>query len=365
VHKVPWALAAVAFLAAFAWVLAARQPISATSAHASSSVAVSAVAWRRLDSRCGPSMRGRFGSYPWPLIPFNREHPVRGYFGDPRTVIAAGSEGAYSFHNGIDISAWRGNRVYPVVSGRVIDVDGDKIVVRATARWRFQYVHLLPRVHAGEWVVASRTVIGTIVPRWGHIHLSEIRGGCVVNPLARGHLSGFRDTAQPQVRSIFFEDSAGRPLSPQALAGEVRVIAWAQDQPALPGPGQWRRMPVAPALVTWQLRTLRGRILAHGVAADFRVSEPPSAEFCSVYAPGTVQNFAAVVGVYRWERPGRFLFDLTPRPLATSRLHPGRYLVTATAGNLGGHTASRTVTIVVRALRLAQPAPARADGRCL
>jgi hypothetical protein len=83
-----------------------------------------------------------------------------------------------------------------------------------------------------------------------------------------------------------------------------------------------------------------------------------------VYAPGTVQNFAAVDGVYRWARPGRFLFDLTPRTLDTSRLNPGRYLLTVTAGNLGDRTASRTERITIDRGRPLPLTPARPDLRC-
>ena len=347
-------------------VLVVVEPFSLTGARAVSVVAGGGVGtvWQRLDRRCGSLARERLPSYPWPLVPFNHEHPVRGYFGDPRTVFSGRGEGALSFHNGVDISAWLGNRVYPVVSGTVIDVDGDEVVVQATARRRFQYIHVLPHVRVGDRVVASRTVIGTVPRRWSHVHLTEIRGDCVVNPLARGHLTPFRDTARPRVGAILFEDRSGRLLSGSALVGDVRVIAEAQDMPALPSPGPWRRMPVAPALLTWELATVPGRVLLRGIGADFRYSEPPPSDFCLVYAPGTLQNFAVVDGVYRWARPGRFLFDLTPRPLSTSRLHAGRYLVTVTARNLGGHTASRTATIIVRTRRLLETASARPDTRC-
>jgi len=38
--------------------------------------------------------------YPWPLEPFDRPHPVRGYFNDPRI-----SGSSRAFHFGIDIAA--------------------------------------------------------------------------------------------------------------------------------------------------------------------------------------------------------------------------------------------------------------------
>ena len=59
---------------------------------------------------------------------------------------------------------------------------------------------------------------------------------CVVNPLMPGHLSPFHDTQKPVVRSITFESLAGRRILPDALSGEVRVIADAYDRPAIRQP---------------------------------------------------------------------------------------------------------------------------------
>ena len=58
--------------------------------------------------------------YPWPLKPFDRAHPVRAYFNDPR--IAARSR---SFHFGIDISAPNGTAVYAVRPG-VVHLQGGR-----------------------------------------------------------------------------------------------------------------------------------------------------------------------------------------------------------------------------------------------
>ena len=51
--------------------------------------------------------------YCWPVAPFNRQHPIRGGFGDPRTLFHAPptlaglyhGAGSFSFHQGVDISA--------------------------------------------------------------------------------------------------------------------------------------------------------------------------------------------------------------------------------------------------------------------
>jgi hypothetical protein len=50
--------------------------------------------------------------YGWPVKPFTSEHPVRGNFGDPRTVFhvppttegALAGSGSFQFHFGVDIT---------------------------------------------------------------------------------------------------------------------------------------------------------------------------------------------------------------------------------------------------------------------
>jgi hypothetical protein len=235
--------------------------------------------WRGVDAHC-PAALKKLRPYPWPLKPFHRQHPVRGYFGDPRTVVFA--------------------------------------------------------------------------------------PGCVVNPLAPGHLAPYVDATVPTVSAIFFRDLAGRALAASRLRGYVQPIAEAQDAPALAAPGVWQRMPVAPALVTWRLATVRDRRVLGGTAADFRLTEPPQRDFCSVYAPGTTQNFAAEYGRYRWGRAGTYLFELANGPLDTRLLENGRYLLTVVARDTAGNTARRTIAVIVR--NHAGPQPAQrplVDERCI
>jgi murein DD-endopeptidase MepM/ murein hydrolase activator NlpD len=54
-------------------------------------------------------------SYGWPVKPFDQQHPVRGFFGDPRIGAAGGT----SFHFGIDVSAADGTSVFAVTAGTV------------------------------------------------------------------------------------------------------------------------------------------------------------------------------------------------------------------------------------------------------
>ena len=185
-----------------------------------------------LDERCRRAAIEQLPPYPWPLKPFARQHPVRGYFGDPRTVIDGSDRGTFSFHNGVDIAGWPGNRVYAVVSGHVLSRGGDEIIVRSPHGRRFQYIHVRPRVRLGQYVGASRTILGYLMPRWHHVHLAEIRRGCAVNPLAPGHLQPYLDRTRPSVVSITFVAPGGARLAPGRLRGEVEMISQAFDEPA-------------------------------------------------------------------------------------------------------------------------------------
>ena len=304
--------------------------------------------WQQVQRQCRHLAREKLSPYPWPVAPVHRQHPVRANFGDPRTVVTGPGEGAFSFHNGVDIPAWPGNHVYPVVSGRVVRVTGDLVSVSTADGRRFQYVHISPRVSPGETVVASRTLLGTVRPRWNHVHLAEFRKNCAVNPLMQRHLTPYRDTTKPTVRAVLVVTPSWRLLPAGAVVGRVHILADTFDTPALPSPFPWGELPVTPAHVAWRLETLDGELIAHNTAADFRYSEPPKREYRSVYAPGTRQNFAAVDGRFHWGQAGRYLFELTPRTIDTSRLPPGPYRITVIASDTAGNIGELTRVINVR-----------------
>ena len=60
---------------------------------------------------------GAARGYGWPLRPFDRPHPVRGYFDDPRVEYGSG-EHSLAFHFGIDISGVRFGRLRTCVRDR-------------------------------------------------------------------------------------------------------------------------------------------------------------------------------------------------------------------------------------------------------
>src|SRR5687767_12932277 len=131
-------------------------------------------------------------TYGWPVKPFHRQHPVRGFFGDPRIGgVPFGS--ARQFHFGVDVSAPDGTAVFATASGVVSfqPRHPDAVVITASSGVKFSYWHLVPSVRSGQVVHAYVTRIGRIARGWGHVHFSEQRGGRYVNPLRRGAMGPF------------------------------------------------------------------------------------------------------------------------------------------------------------------------------
>ena len=107
-------------------------------------------------------------------------------------------------------------------------------------------------------------------------------------------------------------EEAGRDSLPNLVRGRGLMVAAAEDEPTIAAPHAWQGMPVAPALLTWQIRSWTGRaVIRKRVAVDFR-SALPDRSFWQVYARGTYQNMAALGRHYSWAQPGSYQFKLTP-----------------------------------------------------
>jgi len=257
-------------------------------------------------------------AYPWPIKPFDQQHPIRADFGDPRTrfwntMLTDGLQGPglFQFHNGIDIAASEGTPVYPVMSGTASLIDGAAVLVRSPGH-KFQYFHITPAVHDGQHVLAGRTLLGRVIRAANHVHLTEIRGRRVWNPLAPGGIAPYVDRTAPQVDAIFAEPLGSLvPFDSATLCGTVSLIASAHDSPPLPVPGTFAGYPVSPALVTWSLAEVNGLVYVPTVrAADFRTTLPLVRNFWNVYARGSYQN-APRFSNQQFFMPGRFLYNLS------------------------------------------------------
>ena len=109
-------------------------------------------------------------SYEWPVMPFAQQHPVRGFFGDPRI----GDAGGTSFHFGIDVSVPDGTPVYSVSAGTVhLDVAGGPQNIAVTSPGATHgYWHVQPAVASGQHVDQGG-LLGHVAPTWGHVHFAE------------------------------------------------------------------------------------------------------------------------------------------------------------------------------------------------
>jgi hypothetical protein len=302
-------------------------------------------------TRSAPCPPAHAGAYQWPVQPFDAVHPIRGNFGDPRTIYR-GPLGdvdlgdSASFHDGVDIVARDGWPVYPVVSGIAHVPDPDEVVVDSGRR-RFQYWHIVAAVADGQRVCVGRTVLGHVARGAHHVHLTEVDRGHAVNPLQPAHLTPYADHTAPVVASLVVRGAEGKPVSRFDVRGHIRLVVDAYDRPSPRPWGAWSDARVSPARIVWRLTRPDGRNGPLHVAVDFRRLLPEQREFWKVYASGTYQNFPVIANRYHWGLPSRPLFNLTRAPLDTRLLEDGPNVLTVVAEDERGNRGSlRTVLVV-------------------
>ena len=271
---------------------------------------------------------------------------MRGTFGDPRTLFFGPhtlrtllkGDGKFQFHFGVDVSAPNGTPAYPVASGVVTRVDGERIVVASANGRAFEYWHLHAAVRIGQRVTASATVLGRIAAPAGHVHLSELDQGVYVNPLQPGHLTPYGDRTKPTVDDVRVRRD-GRTLT---------IDAAAHDMPSVHVPGVWRDLPITPAEISWSLRDAAGHtVVPTRTVYDVRRTLPAPGTFWLVYARGSHQNMTTFRKFYAYRQPGEYLFRLTPDGLDIARLHAGAYAIVVTATDERGNHSSATELIHV------------------
>jgi len=283
---------------------------------------------------------GCVGGFGWPVRPFERQHPIRGGFGDPRTVFeqpasdgtALEGNGSFSFHQGLDISAPDRSPVYAVASGTITRARGGRVTVDCGNGRSFQYWHVDPAVRAGQQAVAGKTLLGYVQPKREHVHLTQLEDGRAVNPLAPNRLTPYQDSTTPRVLSISIRSNADR------LILEAEAI----DTPSLPVPGRWYGFPITPALLTWRIEDASGHVVVPTrLARDARGTVPSNDRFWDTYARGTHQNWPVFDGRKQRGMTGRYVFKLSKRPVDARTLGTGKYVLVVTAGDTAGNRSSR------------------------
>jgi hypothetical protein len=266
---------------------------------------------------------GAAHAYGWPIKPFDRPHPVRAYFDDPR-VDYAPIEHSRSFHFGIDISAADGTQVYAVAPGTAF-LRHFSVAVGTPEGREFGYWHVIPAVKDGARIKLHQ-LIGRVEPGAGHVHLAESRDGVYLNPLRPGGISPYFDNTRPKIVSV--EVAEGNvPINPGDVSGVVNLITEAYDTPPLPPPPPWSHSRVTPALIRWRLIG----VTPWKTAVDFRRDLLPEWLYPLVYAPGTWQNRAGRPGRYRFY----LLFGFDTRLLAN-----GYYRLEVRASDTRGNAAT-------------------------
>jgi murein DD-endopeptidase MepM/ murein hydrolase activator NlpD len=303
------------------------------------------------------STQGCTGAYPWPVAPFDRAHPVRGSFGDPRTIFETPptsrglyvSGGRFSFHQGVDISAPNGTPVYPVADGVVTRVTREWIRVDCGNGRAFEYWHIRPTVHTGDRVAHGKTLLGPVLAPAEHVHLTELRNGRAVNPQARGHLTPYEDATVPVLSSLELRRSDEAPPElPAFVRGSVHFYAEAYDTPSVPVPGIWHDLPVTPARIAWRLEVPGGKTLTRtNVARDVRARVPANDAFWQTFARGSYQNMAVFGQHYSFLQRGRYVFRLTAQPFDTRQLRDGVYELVVLAGDVRGNRTSQRLRFTV------------------
>lgn len=273
-------------------------------------------------------------SYGWPIKPFGQEHPVRGQLNDPRmNGLDFYSSSSHTFHFGIDIVAPDGTAVYSVAPGRVHVVSPSAIAVRGGGASNFAYWHIRPAVKNGK-SVKLHALLGYIAPGYGHVHFAENRSGRYINPLRRGALTPYTDTAAPTIASLDYYDSAYHDLEGATLSGTVGLTADAFDTPQLVSNWPWAI--TTPARIEWKLSDVGGRKIKAGrwdLGSALLTLDP-----LTVFAPYTLKNNLHGAGLYN--------YWLGPR-WDTTLVANGAYGLGVTASDIRGNATTKTVSFTV------------------
>jgi len=174
----------------------------------------------------------------WPVTPLNSSHSLSATFCEFRNTLSSDH-----FHNAVDIPEPDGQPCYPVMDGQVYVIDNSgsggyvRVATNVNGQWKhFTYYHLSPNpsLSVGDPVVTGGTILGTIYPGMGHVHLIERElvasigyyGVAINNIRQNGGLTPYNDTEAPAIiRSSlrFFVDGTEIQMPSYGISGNVDI----------------------------------------------------------------------------------------------------------------------------------------------
>ena len=256
----------------------------------------------------------------WPLAPFHAQHAIRAGINELRPA---------NFHVAVDIEASNFQPVYAIESGyAAIRYPGTGDVNVDVGR--FYYWHINPTVREGQYVVAYRTVIGTVLYGFYHVALSEGNTSDYLNPLRPGgSLRPYTDTEAPVI---------GMPH----VYSDGRVTVAAFDPQSFVVRARYETPVLAPSSLAWRLYDAHGRALT-GLQWAMRGSQnyPPGLR-STIFAPGAANPgfecfFTQVRCIPNWNY---WLAGGLTAPLPLSNLRRGRYRLAVYAWDWAGNTSA-------------------------
>jgi hypothetical protein len=271
---------------------------------------------------CSAACRPYGAEIGWPLAPFHRQHPLRAGLNELRPA---------SLHVGVDIQARDGQPVYAVQPGlaRVLAASGPDARVQVG---NYVYWHIVPSVAPGNWVTPFTTVLGHVMPGYGHVAFSEVDyRGNYANPLRPGGsvLLPYRNQAPPVI---------GRPTVRRD--GEVIVAAYSPQ--SFVRRTTYVTPVLAPAGLAYRLSSTAGVSMTPLEWAFRGTHLLPWSDRSLIYAPGAHPPGYGCFATQSMCIP-RWIYRLAGglAPALPVGLPPGRYRLTIYAWDWADHATAR------------------------
>jgi hypothetical protein len=176
--------------------------------------------------------------YQWPVTPFNTSQSLNATFCEFRNTLSSDH-----FHNAVDIGKADGQPCYPSMDGQVYYIDNSgsngyvSVATQINGQWkRLTYLHISPNpsLSVGNQVVTGVTVLGTIYPGMGHVHLIERETVSNIGDYAaeintnrfNGGLTPYNDPYPPVINRSslkFFIDGTDIEVPSYGLSGRIDI----------------------------------------------------------------------------------------------------------------------------------------------